>query len=82
MESLEDASQMMKFMQSYGIVMHRTMEDILPEIELQQKSFKVVYIGQQSSKICMHLLNLVTNVKEPGISQKKQEMLQNYILEI
>ncbi|MED6191264.1 hypothetical protein PIB30_114500 [Stylosanthes scabra] len=72
MESLEDALLMMKCMQSYGIVMHRTMEDILAEIEQQQKSFKVVYIGQQSSKIRMHLLNLVTNVKEQEIYQKNK----------
>ncbi|MED6176712.1 hypothetical protein PIB30_090785 [Stylosanthes scabra] len=58
---------MMKFMQPYGIVMHRTIEDISVEIKQQQKSFKVVYIGQQSSKIRMHLLNHVTNVKELGM---------------
>ncbi|MED6153673.1 hypothetical protein PIB30_104404, partial [Stylosanthes scabra] len=51
MGSLEDALLMMKFMQSYGIVMHRTMEDTLAEIGQQQKSSKVVYIGQQSSRI-------------------------------
>ncbi|MED6142078.1 hypothetical protein PIB30_109982 [Stylosanthes scabra] len=68
----EDALLMMKFMQSYGIVMHRTMEDILAEIEQQQKSSKVVYIGQQSSTIRMHLLNLVTNVKEQEIYQKNK----------
>ncbi|MED6117324.1 hypothetical protein PIB30_108885, partial [Stylosanthes scabra] len=56
--SIKDALLMMKFMHSYGIVMHQTMEDILAEIKQQQKSFKVVYIGQQSSKIRMHLLKL------------------------
>ncbi|MED6215268.1 hypothetical protein PIB30_111801 [Stylosanthes scabra] len=70
---LEDALLMMKFMQSYGMVMHRTMEDILAEIEQQQKSFKVVYIGQQSSKIRMHLLKLVINVKEQEIYQRNKK---------
>ncbi|MED6138480.1 hypothetical protein PIB30_074601 [Stylosanthes scabra] len=76
MGSLEDALLMMKCMQSYGIVMHRTMEDILAEIEQQQKSFKVAYIGQQSSKIRMHLLNLVINVKEQEIYQRNKKCLK------
>ncbi|MED6139583.1 hypothetical protein PIB30_085257, partial [Stylosanthes scabra] len=60
---------MKRFSRLYGIVMFRTMEDTLVEIEQQQRCSNVVFIGQLSSMMLMTLSRNVTNVKKQGTFQ-------------
>src|ERR1044072_211954 len=64
MEFLENVFQKKKLRKYCGTTMVLIMEATLAVNELQQKSYKVVFIGLLYSRTSELLLNNVTNVKE------------------
>ncbi|MED6176732.1 hypothetical protein PIB30_090983, partial [Stylosanthes scabra] len=69
-KSLEDVYQKKKLQVFCIIAIIRLLEVTLVPLELRQKSFNVVSIGQHCLKIHTNLLNNVMNVKELEISQE------------